>query len=36
MQIKDESGDVVAEAHKVLYVKRKDHGPGWTSAPAAD
>lgn len=30
VQIKDEQGDVVAEMHKVLYIKRKDHGPGWT------
>ncbi len=37
VQIRDEQGDVVAEMHKVLYVRRKDHGPGWTppAAPGA-
>lgn len=34
VQIKDEAGDVVAEAHKILYVKRRDHGPEWTPPTA--
>ena len=28
VEVKDESGDVVAEVDKLLYVRRKDHKPG--------